>query len=143
METLTAPLGGQDLWIHTLLRLGLAALLGGVVAGSWWVAARHRERTPGFGGTLQLLALLISFVTMAVGSNTAVAFTLVGTLAIVRFRTSVRDIRDTAFVIFAVAAGIASGTLEPLVAGIGTVFVALVSLGISCLPGANTSSDKF
>ena len=143
METLTVPLGGQDLWIHTLLRLGLAALLGGVVAGSWWVAARHRERTPGFGGTLTLLALLISFVTMAVGSNTAVAFTLVGTLAIVRFRTSVRDIRDTAFVIFAVAAGIASGTLEPLVAGIGTVFVALVSLGISCLPGANTSSDKF
>ena len=42
-------------------------------------------------------------------SDIARAFSLVGALAIVRFRTVVEDTRDTAFVIFAVIAGMAAG----------------------------------
>jgi len=37
------------------------------------------------------------------------AFSLVGALSIVRFRTVVRDTQDTAYVIFAVAVGMAEG----------------------------------
>ena len=73
-----------------------------------------------------LLAPLISMVTMAVGQNVAAAFTLVGTLAIVRFRTAVRDTRDTVFVIFSVAVGMAMGTFNVDVALIGTLIVGCV-----------------
>jgi hypothetical protein len=60
--------------------------------------------------TLVLLAVLIALVTLVIGNNVARAFSLVGALAIVRFRTVVEDTRDTAFVIFAVVSGMAAGT---------------------------------
>ena len=48
---------------------------------------------------------------------------VMGTLAIVRFRTSVSDTRDTAFVIFSVAAGIAAGQANYKVAVAGTALM--------------------
>jgi hypothetical protein len=118
-------------------RLLMAAVLGAGVAGFYLYSTRHRVRTPGLAGTLVLLAMLIALVTLAIGNNAAKAFTLVGTLAIVRFRTPVRDIRDTAFVIFAVAVGIAIGAFNPIVALAGTVVVGAVSalLSLRSVPG--------
>src|SRR2546430_13730647 len=45
--------------------------------------------------------------TQVIGDNVARAFSLVGALSIVRFRTVVRDTQDTAYVIFAVVVGMA------------------------------------
>jgi hypothetical protein len=108
-----------------LLRLALALALGALVAGLYRAARPARERTDGFAATLMLLAPLIAMVTLAIGSNVAAAFTLVGTLAIVRFRTPVRDARDTVFVIFAVAEGMAAGNFEVEVALLGAAVVAV------------------
>jgi hypothetical protein len=72
----------------------------------------HRgEQPPGHGfiPTLVLLTVLIALVTKVIGNNSARAFSLVGTLALFRFRTVVEDTRDTAFVIFAVVIGMAVG----------------------------------
>lgn len=59
--------------------------------------------------TLVLLTLLISMISSVIGDNVARAFSLVGALSIVRFRTVVEDTRDTAFVILAVGVGMALG----------------------------------
>jgi uncharacterized membrane protein YhiD involved in acid resistance len=58
------------------------------------------------------------------------AFSLVGALSIVRFRTVVRDTQDTAFVIFAVIVGMAAGSNHMAVAliGIGVVTLAVFIL---------------
>ncbi|MEX2218819.1 MAG: hypothetical protein WD749_08670 [Phycisphaerales bacterium] len=64
----------------------------------------------GLMATLVLLTVLIAMVTLVIGNNVARAFSLVGALAIVRFRTIVEDTRDTAFVIFAVVVGMALGS---------------------------------
>ena len=53
--------------------------------------------------------VLIALVTQVIGSSVARAFSLVGALAIVRFRTLVEDMRDTTFVIAAVAVGMEVG----------------------------------
>jgi Domain of unknown function (DUF4956) len=106
-----------------LLRLVLAALLGGAVAFVY--AATHRRDEsyqPSFVPTLVLLSILIAVVTQVIGQSVARAFSLVGALAIVRFRTVVADTRDTAFVIFAVVIGMAVGA--------GHVPVALAGLGV-------------
>lgn len=68
--------------------------------------------------TLVLLTIIIAMVTLSIGNSAARAFALVGSLAIVRFRTVVDDARDTAFVILAVAVGLSAGAgflLVPLV----------------------------
>ncbi|NBO91169.1 MAG: DUF4956 domain-containing protein [Planctomycetia bacterium] len=114
-----------------LLRLLYAFLLGVMVALIHRFSAYLGERTPDrpFMTTLVLLSVLIGLVTVVIGDNVARAFSLVGSLAIVRFRTVVEDTRDTTFVIFAVVSGMsaASGYLiaplfcAPLV--LATVFV--------------------
>jgi uncharacterized membrane protein YhiD involved in acid resistance len=112
--------------LAVLARLLAAWLLGCVVALIY-----RRSRPAGavlasFPGTLVLLAVLIAMVTQVIGDNVARAFSLVGALSIVRFRTVVRDTQDTAYVIFAVAVGMAVGAahLWIALAGIGVVAVA-------------------
>jgi uncharacterized membrane protein YhiD involved in acid resistance len=108
-------------------RLIAAMLLGAVVA---WVYQRTRpasDTSPSLSVTLVLLSILIAMVTQVIGDNVARAFSLVGALSIVRFRTVVRDTVDTAFVIFAVAVGMAVGANHPSVALSGIVIVGLAS----------------
>ncbi len=109
------------------LRLVAALVLGAVVA---WIYRHSRDTSDGsptFPGTLVLLAVLIAMVTQVIGDNVARAFSLVGALSIVRFRTVVRDTRDTAFVIFAVVIGMGVGAGAPWVAVIGLVVVGVAS----------------
>jgi uncharacterized membrane protein YhiD involved in acid resistance len=86
---------------------------------------------PGLSSTLLLLTPLITMVTLGVGSNIATAFTLVGTLAIVRFRTSIRDPQDTAYVIFSVAVGVAAGNGNLEVALVGSAILALLVVALT------------
>ena len=109
------------------LRL-VAALVGGFIVS--WVYRATRANyavAPSFPGTLVLLAVLIAMVTQVIGDNIARAFSLVGALSIVRFRTVVRDTQDTAYVIFAVVVGMAVGTNDFYVAAIGIVIVAIAA----------------
>ena len=101
------------------LRLAATLVLGCVVAGIYR-ATHGKANGQSFSlmATLVMLAVLIAMVTLVIGESQARAFSLVGALAIIRFRTIVEDTRDTAFVIFAVAVGMAGGAgflLVPLV----------------------------
>lgn len=136
-EFLAAPFAG-DVAIAPLdlfIRLAVAVLLGCVVA---WIYARtspQREAGSSFLVTLVLLSVLIAMVTQVIGNNVARAFSLVGALSIVRFRTVVRDTRDTAFVIFAVVVGMAVGAANLWVAVIGVLIVGLASFVIASRAG--------
>jgi len=89
-----------------------------------------------------LLSVLIAIVTQVIGDNVARAFSLVGALSIVRFRTVVRDTQDTAYVIFAVVVGMAIGAKNPWVAVLGLAVVALASFGMMLLrPGFSAQED--
>jgi hypothetical protein len=111
-----------------VLRLVVAMVFGAVVA----LVYRKTRRVPAssFTSTLVLLAILIAMVTQVIGDNVARAFSLVGALSIVRFRTVVRDTQDTAYVIGAVAVGMAvgAGHLWVAVAGICVVAVAAYAM---------------
>ena len=112
-------------WGEVALRIGLAIVLGGAVAGIYRATRPKAYVTPSFPVTLVLLSALISMVAQVVGTNTALAFSLVGALSIVRFRTVVRDTEDTAFVIFAVVVGMAVGAHNLIVAATGLVLIGL------------------
>jgi hypothetical protein len=69
----------------------------------------------------------------AIGGDIARAFGLVGILAIVRFRTIVRDAADACYLLFAVAAGVSAAAfsewLTP-VAGCAAIGLGLALLGL-------------
>jgi hypothetical protein len=78
--------------------------------------------------TLVLLCLIVTMVMLVVGDSIARAFGLVGALAIVRFRTVVRDARDTTFIFLALSVGIAVGAQQYAVAILGTLFIGGVAV---------------
>jgi len=104
-------------------RLVLAFVLGLAIAWVYKRARRANGEAESFGVTLVLLTILIAMVTQVISDNVARAFSLVGALSIVRFRTVVRDTQDTAYVIFAVAIGMAMGANHPTVALCGLAVV--------------------
>lgn len=120
--------GSQISALEILVRLCLSAIFGGLVALVYRRSRNEVDITPTFPPTLVLLSILIAMVTQVIGDNVARAFSLVGALAIVRFRTVVRDTQDTAFVILAVVVGMAVGASAPWVAAIGLGIVAVVAI---------------
>ena len=114
-------------WESLVFRLVAAAVFGLVVAAIYRGSRDAGRVSHSFPGTLVLLSVLIAMVTQVIGDNVALAFSLVGALSIVRFRTVVQDTKDTAFVIFAVAVGMAVGANQLAVALTGTVVVGLVA----------------
>jgi uncharacterized membrane protein YhiD involved in acid resistance len=116
---------GTDVAADITVRLAAALVLGAIVA---WIYRKSRgEPASSFTVTLVLLAVLIAMVTQVIGDNVARAFSLVGALSIVRFRTVVRDTQDTAYVIFAVAVGMAVGAATLWVAVAGMAIIALAA----------------
>jgi uncharacterized membrane protein YhiD involved in acid resistance len=130
MADLLTPLDSTSgvLLLQTVLRLLASLVLGGVVA---FIYRRARsESASSFTATLVLLSILIAMVTQVIGDNVARAFSLVGALSIVRFRTVVRDTQDTAYVIFAVAVGMAVGASNLWVALAGIAVVAIAAFAM-------------
>ena len=115
-----------------LARLLLAAVLG-LLVSLIYRRTQGGNRTDGLQTTLVMLAVLIAMVTQVIGDNVARAFSLVGALSIVRFRTVVRDTRDTAFVIFAVVVGMAVGAQNLWVAFIGIGVGGLTAYGLAAM----------
>jgi hypothetical protein len=124
VELVQSAFSAPHIALHYLfLRLVLAVALGGVVGSVYRLTQRaDSPATPSFVATLVLLCVIIAMVTQVVGDNLGRAFTLVGALSIVRFRTVVEDTRDTAFVIFAVVVGMACG--------LGSIWVGSIGLGV-------------
>jgi uncharacterized membrane protein YhiD involved in acid resistance len=114
----------EELSYATIFLRIIAAMVLGCLVACIHYYTRHKDSPPtnGFQPTIVLLTILLSMVVLAVGNNIARSFTLAGVLAIVRFRTVVKDTRDSAFVICAVIVGMA--------AGIGYLQVALIGLPI-------------
>jgi uncharacterized membrane protein YhiD involved in acid resistance len=123
-------------------RIGLAVLFGFLVAGAYSAALGRRGEPRTLPTTLVLLSVLIALVTLVIGNSVARAFGLVGALSIVRFRTVVEDTRDTAFVIFAVAVGMAVGAGYALLAAVGVPAVAAAALVMSRLDRSRAGAGR-
>ena len=114
------------------VRLAMSVLFGISVALIYRVShGRQRVDAATLSTTLVLLSILIAMVSMVIGDSVARAFSLVGALSIVRFRTVVEDTRDTAFVIFAVIVGMAAGSGLLVLPLVGIPIVGAVAIMLS------------
>ena len=128
--------------VELAIRL-VAALLGGMIVSQIYRATRpDLAIAPSFPGTLVLLSVLIAMATGVIGDSVARAFSLVGALSIVRFRTVVRDTQDTAYVIFAVVVGMAAGTNNFVAAAIGIGIVAVAAFITTQRPKSSAEQSE-
>tara|TARA_B100000787_G_C16020380_1_gene218181 strand:- start:68 stop:604 length:537 start_codon:yes stop_codon:yes gene_type:complete len=73
------------------------------------------------------VAVIVCMVIMIIGNSLARAFALVGALSIIRFRTVVKDTKDTAYIFWSLAAGMASGTGSYFIAFSGTTILTIIA----------------
>ncbi|HKQ57332.1 MAG TPA: DUF4956 domain-containing protein [Candidatus Eisenbacteria bacterium] len=88
---------------------------------------RRTYRGPGYSvafvNSLVFLAMITTIMILAIGSNLARAFGLVGAMSIIRFRTAVKDTQDIVYIFFVLAIGMAAGGGYHKIAMVGTVAV--------------------
>jgi len=110
--------------------LGLLAAFVLSQAVAWVYIWTHRgiSHSTSLTQSLVMLSVIVALVMLVIGSNLARAFGLFGALALIRFRTPVKDSRDTVFLFLSVAIGIATGTGNIIAAAIGTVMCCLILL---------------
>jgi len=127
------------------VRMIMAALMG-LVVGCVYQASHRKPIGESFSFivTMVLLTILVAMTTLVIGHDVARAFSLVGALSIVRFRTLVDDTRDTAFVIFAVVVGMAvgAGTVNVYLIGVPVVAVTSICLSIMGRNFPTTNLDR-
>jgi uncharacterized membrane protein YhiD involved in acid resistance len=79
-----------------------------------------------FNITLVLVTLVTSMVIMVIGSNLALSLGMVGALSIIRFRSAIKDPKDSGYLFWGIAVGLATGTGIHLIAIIGSAIIAIV-----------------
>ena len=87
----------------------LAAVLLGVIIAVTYMKTQEDEYQSSFAVTLVMLPIILSVIIVFIGSNIARAFSLAGTLSIIRFRSAPGDPKDIGFIFFDIAAGLACG----------------------------------
>jgi hypothetical protein len=113
-----------------LLNMVFAFVLGMIISTIYKKTHRGLSYSQSFMLTLVFVTIIVSIVMMIIGNNLARAFALVGALSIIRFRTVVKDTKDTAYVFLALAAGMASGTSSYFLACVGVGFTGLVAIAL-------------
>tara|TARA_X000001036_G_C20677930_1_gene804851 strand:- start:101 stop:781 length:681 start_codon:yes stop_codon:yes gene_type:complete len=111
-----------------LINLTLSFILGIIVSLIYKKTHKGLSYSQSFMITNIFIAVIVCMVIMIIGNNLARAFALVGALSIIRFRTVVKDTKDTAYIFWALAAGMASGTGSYFLAIAGTIVISIIAL---------------
>jgi uncharacterized membrane protein YhiD involved in acid resistance len=108
----TSAIGGETLYSiwEVLLALGLSFFLSMMLAYVYRQTHRGLSYSVSFVHTMIIMGVTVTIIMMVIGSNIARAFTLVGALSIIRFRTAIKDPRDVAFIFMTMAVGMSCGT---------------------------------
>ena len=81
---------------------------------------------PRFNVSLIMITMITTMVMVVIGSNISVSLGMVGALSIIRFRTAVKDPRDTAFIFWCVVSGLACGTQNYTIVIVCSIFICLI-----------------
>ena len=106
-----------------ILTLLAAMVFGLAIALTYMKTQRNGVYSESLAITLAILPVILSMIILFVSDNFARAFSLAGTLSIIRFRSAPGEPKDIGYIFFSVAAGLAAGVGQYLY---GALFVALV-----------------
>ena len=108
---------------EVILNLIFAFFLGFIISLVYKQTHKGLSYSQSFVLTTIFVAVIVAMVIMVIGNNLARAFALVGALSIIRFRTVVKDTKDTAYIFWSLAAGMACGTGSYFLALAGTTII--------------------
>ena len=111
-----------------LLRLSMAVVIGAFIFLSYRLSHEGSIYSRKFNVSLVAMTVITTTVMVVIGNNIALSLGMVGALSIVRFRTAIKDSRDTIYIFWTIVVGICCGAGDFWVAGVGSAFTFLVLL---------------
>ena len=118
-----------QLTLETIVtRLGAASILACFIFLSYWLSHDGSIYSKKFNVSLVALTEITTTVMIVIGNNIALSLGMVGALSIVRFRTAIKDSRDTVYIFWTIVVGICCGSGDYLVAGVGSAFAFVLLL---------------
>ncbi|MBU3114089.1 DUF4956 domain-containing protein [Clostridium lacusfryxellense] len=117
----------------------MSVVLGAVIYISYRFSQTGAVYSARFNVSLVMLTLITTMVMNVIGNNIALSLGMVGALSIVRFRTAIKDPRDTAYIFWCIAVGICCGASEFMIAGVGSAVIFLFLL----IFGLVKTNDRF
>ena len=131
MESLLLSFGSVKLeWHNAVVSLLLAFLLSSLVALTYEKTFKGLSWSSNLLQTMVLGSMVAALIMIAIGDNIARGIGIVGSLAIIRFRTNLRDPRDLVFLFASLGVGVACGVQSYVTAVSGAVLFCLASLGL-------------
>ncbi|HBB87689.1 MAG TPA: hypothetical protein DC047_08755 [Blastocatellia bacterium] len=112
--------------VRVLLRFLIAAFLAMLLAFRWRRGISITKRNPYVAQTQILLAVVAAAMMIIVGDSAARAFGIFAAASLVRFRTNIRDPKETTVLLICLGVGLACGVGRLDMALILTVFVLAV-----------------
>ena len=116
-----------DITVGSAIITMFVAILFGAAIGFTYYKTQEENYQRSMAVTLLMLPIILSVIILFIGSNIARAFSLAGTLSIIRFRSAPGDPKDIGFIFFDIAAGLACGVG---LYGYGAIFVVLLCVVI-------------
>lgn len=133
-NTVLANLSEEITPLSAVITMVIALILGGIIAFTYRKTQDEAVYQRSLAITLVMLPIILSVIILFVGSNIARAFSLAGTLSIIRFRSAPGDAKDIGFIFFDIAAGLACGVG---LYAYGVLFVIILCLALIILEKAN------
>lgn len=119
----------SDLSLENIItRLAVATVIACFIFLSYRISHDGSIYSKKFNVSLAALTVITTTVMIVIGNNLAMSLGMVGALSIVRFRTAIKDSRDTIYIFWTIVAGICCGAGDYLVAAIGSGFIFAVLL---------------
>ena len=106
-----------------IVNLVISFILGIIISLVYKKTHKGLSYSQSFLVTNIFVCVIVCMVIMIIGNSLARAFALVGALSIIRFRTVVKDTKDTAYIFWSLAAGMACGTGSYFLALAGTIII--------------------
>ena len=119
----------SDLSLENIItRLAVATVIACFIFLSYRISHDGSIYSKKFNVSLAALTVITTTVMIVIGNNLAMSLGMVGALSIVRFRTAVKDSRDTVYIFWTIVAGICYGAGDYLTASAGSAFVFVLLL---------------
>ena len=125
--------------VSALITILAAVLMGLAIAFTYYLTQDEAMFQRSFAVTLMMLPVIMSVIILFIGSNIARAFSMAGTLSIIRFRSAPGDPKDIGFIFFDIAAGLSCGVG---LYGYGALFVIILCAGLLITEKLNLFEKK-
>lgn len=122
---LTAPSGNINLF-NAIEMMSMAFILSMVIFWTYKITFSGVMYNRKFNVSLVMLTLVTTMVMIVIGSDIALSLGMVGALSIVRFRTAIKDPRDTGYIFWCIAIGISVGSQNYMISIVGSLFLFIV-----------------